>query len=272
MKISRLNAVAFTAALVLGLLIGVSSAKAQTFNIQYFEVPTGTPDFFNGTSTSGSSNFVLPTLGPDDLPVFNPAYATTFGLLLPPNPIYLNSSNELLYWTAGAGNVTKDGSPTTIALSSTPVNMFAPGTGGVDSAFQSTAVLTDTFMVAPGTTDNMTFTVDADDNAYVYVFPTGNPTTANSLVDSIGGIHTVGSPQTSTTIAYGPGSYTIEIFYADRDISLSQLAFSDTQNIVGAPSSVTPEPSTFVLLGTGLLALAAAMRRRFTSQTCLIAR
>ena len=44
MKFFRLNLVALIAALVLVLLIGVSPAAAQTFNVQYFEVPTGTPE------------------------------------------------------------------------------------------------------------------------------------------------------------------------------------------------------------------------------------
>ena len=39
-----------------------------------------------------------------------------------------------------------------------------------------------------------------------------------------------------------------------------------------APIAATPEPSTFMLLGTGLLALAGAFRRRIARQPCLIAR
>ena len=51
---------------------------SDTFNVQYFEVPAGSPDFYNGgTHNLGiSNNYVLTTLGPDGLPIYNPSYGT----------------------------------------------------------------------------------------------------------------------------------------------------------------------------------------------------
>jgi PEP-CTERM motif len=50
-----------------------------------------------------------------------------------------------------------------------------------------------------------------------------------------------------------PGSYTLEISQ-DR-------SYSATLIIDGPPSTVTPEPSTFTLLGTGILGMAAMHRK-----------
>jgi fibro-slime domain-containing protein len=234
-------------------------APADTFSIQYFEAVTGSPDFYNGGSVpiGVSYNYVLPSLGPDGLPVFNPAFTYT-GLVLAPNSAYLNSKNELLYWTPGAGpagtTIRADGSGT-ISLSSTPVTMFPPGQTG-DGTFEETAILKGFFTVAPATTDTVFFTVGADDTAFVYV--------NGDLVESLGGVH-ADTPAPSDTVTYGPGTYEVEIFYADRATSNAELSFTDDGNFTISPggnSTVTPEPSTLLLLGTGFVGIAGVVRRR----------
>ncbi len=256
-KSIRLTTIA--AALIAGVFASAKSASADTFSINYFEVPTGSVDFYNGSNVpiGTSTNYVKPTLGADGLPVFNPSYSAS-GTVNPPASVYLNAAGELLYWSPSnpnGGHVSSDGSGT-IALSSTPVNMFAPGTGGTDASFEETAIITGQFTVPADGSDTVTFDVGADDMAFVYV--DGN------LVESLGGIHG-DTVVPSNTVTYGPGTHNIEIFYADRDVTQAALSFTDNSDLVITPPPAVPEPSTFALLGTGLLGAAGALRRRFVS-------
>ena len=131
MKSPALSSHALAMALLAGSLACALPASAQTttFSIVYNEAPTGVGDFYNGNppGLGVSYNYVLPTLGPDGLPVFNPEF--TGSGVFAPGPGYLNSSNEILYWTPGTNGIISDGSGT-ITLSSTPVTMFPPGSGG----------------------------------------------------------------------------------------------------------------------------------------------
>jgi len=236
-------------------------AAADTFHVQYYGAVTGSPDFYNGgyVPLGVSNNYVTPTLGPDGLPVFNPSF-TASGTVLAPNSAYINSSGELLYWTPGAGpagqTIIADGSGS-LTLGATPVTMFPPGYSN-DLTYEETAILTGYFTVPTGQTDTVTFNVGADDTAFVYV--------DQQLVESLGGVH-ADTPAPSNVVTYGAGTHEIELFYADHATSYAGLSFTDDGDFTiqpTAPPSVTPEPGTLFLLGSGLLGMAGAARRKFS--------
>lgn len=242
-----------------GMLAASVPASADTvFSVQFFHVTesnTGTSDFHPGNTGTGteSLNYVQNSLV-GGMPVFNSSETAAAGFTLPVAPGDNLGSGALGWWTPGSYDggqnvVTSDGTMP-LSVSSTvgsPTNMFPPdSTGNNNNNSEETAILSGMFNGG----GPVTFSIAADDDAFIFV--------DGSYVGGLGGIHAIGSTFTSFTQSFGAGPHTIDIFYADQDQVAASLAFSSSVPI----TQPTPEPGSLALLGTGVLGLAGALRRR----------
>ena len=259
--IKKNRLVKISAALAIGVLATATSAYADTvFSVQYFAAPTGVGDFHNGgvpTDGVSDTNYVTSTLGPNGLPVFVGAgFNNDGGQTLAPGASYLDSNNQILYWTPGQNGIVSAGSGTIDFTTNPTVSMFVAAPlnpdPGTNSAYEETAILTGTFSTS-GASTPISFTVGADDEAFVYL--------DGQLIETLAGIHGL-SPGPSSTVDVAAGPHTVQIFYADQDVTNAQLSFSETVGTSVTIGPAVPEPSTFIMLGTGLLGAAGTLRRR----------
>jgi fibro-slime domain-containing protein len=211
---------------------GIASADNGSMTINYFTLSGSDPDTGGNQCCSVDSGMVTNSLGPDGLPVYS-------GTSIKPITD-LNGSNEITWWSPAFNpNVTATGSGT-IALPINNGGFFAPNGGGSNdaNAFQ-TAELSGTFTL--GAPNTVTFNVTSDDDAFIYVNGT--------LVGANGGVHPANFASYADSL--GPGTYTLNVFYADRDQVGAVLDFG----VTGANVNPVPEPSTWALMIAGMAML-----------------
>jgi hypothetical protein len=128
------------------------------------------------------------------------------------------------------------------------------GTAGSDSGSYLGATFTVTGNQVTFTDMDVTATEPLPNsafNGFVFTDLTTNPNISGITMVS-GNITGIGTSFTSASLLFD---------FGDTSPQIGQTATFDIT--FGSPTSATPEPSAFVLLGTGLLGIAGAMRRRF---------
>jgi len=261
MKVLGQSFIPTVVATVIALAPLVARADTITMSVTYYTISETDQDM-NDLASGVFNNEVQKNLGPDGLPVLNTATfgCTTNCFTATPLPSDVTASGEITWWSAslnkgGAGGVSDvvETGTGTITLPYNNLNFYPPnGTGsGDENGFQ--AAVFDATLVVPST-ESLTFSLGADDVAFVYL--------DGSVVCDLGGVHG-DSPGSCTTPTINAGDHSVELFYADLHVVGAALTFDVTTTGV----SSTPEPSSLALFATAFAALGGlgVMRRRHGS-------
>ena len=227
-------------------LVSVSASAHADILANYYTAQTDGRDFGPYICCFANSNEVLNTLGPDGLPVYNPAAS----------PVLQDhaANGELTWWTPAAASATSPGVAFTGSVvvagnSYSNSNFYAPnGTGPNDANGFQTAIFSGSFTFA--TPQTFTFSLGADDDALMFV--------DGAAVVLLGGIH--GDTPASNTVDLSAGTHSFKLFYADRQQSGAALSFSIPDDVIVSASA--PEPASWALMLTGFGLLGAAARGR----------
>lgn len=265
MKHFARNIIPLFAATAIALGAISASAGPITMSATYYTIAENDQDM-NHLASGVFNNEVQTSLGADGLPVLNTsAFGCASGCFMnTPAPADLTSTGEITWWSpslnkGGAGGVS-DVSMTstgTITLPYMNTSFFPPNGTGSNDANGFQAAVFSTVLNVP-TSESVTFSVGADDVAFVYL--------DGKIVCDLGGVHP-DSPGTCTSGTLAAGSNNLELFFADIHQTASALTFDVTTS--GVTGSPTPEPGTAVLFVLGLAGLALVVevdRRRRVSR------
>ena len=242
----RLVAVGVAACLGLGATVTVASPIDAT----YFAISSSDPSY-NTMCCSTTGGEVLNTLGPDGLPLYNPAYAGPAIHAADLHPT--GAGSEITWWSPSLNpHVTQIAAGTT----SLPINQtgnFFPcvvnsGYACNDAQYALAAHYSGRIDVA--TAEPIQFSIGADDSAFVYI--------DGMLACEVSGVHPYAPESCTTPTTIGAGSHGFDLFFADLNQVQSGLKFAI--NSAGVTTEV-PEPSSLALLAFATLGAFAARRR-----------